>query len=60
MLWATHGHTAAEVIAGRANGTEQFMGMQTTRAVGVNWRECVKADIIPCDTPAMSTLIAVF
>ncbi len=35
MHWATHGHTAAEIIAVRANGTKQFMGMQTTRPGGI-------------------------
>ena len=27
MHWATHGHTAAEIIAGRADGTKDNMGM---------------------------------
>ncbi len=35
MHWATHGHTAAEIIAERADGTKPFMGMQTTRPGGV-------------------------
>ena len=30
MHWATHGHTAAEIIAERADGTQPFMGMQMT------------------------------
>lgn len=34
MHWATHGHTAAEVIHARANATQPFMGLQTTRAAG--------------------------
>lgn len=32
---ATHGHTAAEIIAERANGTKPSMGMQTTRPGGI-------------------------
>jgi hypothetical protein len=35
MHWATHGHTAAEVIAERADGTQPLMGMKTTRPGGV-------------------------
>ncbi len=35
MHWATHGHTAAEVIAGRADAAKPFMGLQTTRPGGV-------------------------
>jgi len=35
MHWATHGHTAAEIIAERADGTKPFMGMQTTRPGGI-------------------------
>ncbi len=31
MHWATHGHTAAEVIAERADATKPFMGLLTTR-----------------------------
>ena len=31
MHWATHGHTAAEVIAERADAEKPLMGMQTTR-----------------------------
>jgi hypothetical protein len=30
MHWATHGHTAAEVIHERANAEKPFMGLQTT------------------------------
>jgi hypothetical protein len=33
--WATHGHTAAEVIADRANASKPFMGLQTTRPGGI-------------------------
>jgi hypothetical protein len=35
MHWATHGHTAAEVIAERADATKPFMGLQTTRPGGI-------------------------
>ena len=35
MHWATHGHTAAEVIAERADAAKPFMGMQTTRPGGI-------------------------
>ncbi len=31
MHWATHGHTAAEVIAERADATQPLMGMLSTR-----------------------------
>lgn len=35
MHWASHGHTAAEVIAERVDATKPFMGMQTTRPGGI-------------------------
>ncbi|MBP7951158.1 MAG: virulence RhuM family protein [Verrucomicrobiales bacterium] len=35
MHWATHGHTAAEVIAERADAEKPFMGLQTTRHGGI-------------------------
>jgi hypothetical protein len=35
MHWATHGHTAAEVIHERADAGQPFMGMLTTRPGGV-------------------------
>ncbi len=35
MHWATHGHTAAEVIHERADANQPFMGMQTTRPDGI-------------------------
>lgn len=35
MHWATHGHTAAELIAERADATRPFMGLQTTRPGGL-------------------------
>lgn len=41
MHCATHGHTAAEVISGRADATKPFMGLQTTRPGGVVRKEDV-------------------
>jgi len=35
MHWATHGHTAAEVIAERADAAKPFMGLQTTQPSGI-------------------------
>ena len=35
MHWATHGHTAAEIIAVRADADKPFMGLQTTRPGGI-------------------------
>ena len=35
MHWATHGHTAAEVIVERADAGKPFMGLQTTRPGGI-------------------------
>jgi hypothetical protein len=35
MHWATHGHTAAELIAQRADAAQPFMGLQTTRPGGI-------------------------
>jgi len=35
MHWATHGHTAAEIIHERADAAQPFMGLQTTRPGGV-------------------------
>jgi hypothetical protein len=35
MHWATHGHTAAEIVHERANAAQPFMGLQTTRIGGV-------------------------
>ncbi|MCP4752984.1 MAG: virulence RhuM family protein, partial [Proteobacteria bacterium] len=34
MHWATHGHTAAEIVHVRADASKPFMGMQTTRPGG--------------------------
>ena len=41
MHWATHGHTAAEVIHERADGGQPFMGLQTTRPGGIVRKEDV-------------------
>jgi len=35
MHWATHGHTAAEVIAERADAAKPFMGLRTTQPGGI-------------------------
>ena len=35
MHWATHGRTAAEVIAERVDAAKPFMGLQTTRPGGI-------------------------
>jgi hypothetical protein len=35
MHWATHGHTAAEIVHARADATKPFMGMQSTRTGGL-------------------------
>ena len=39
MHWATHGHTAAEIIHGRADAGKPFMGLLTTRPGGRVRRE---------------------
>lgn len=39
MHWATHGHTAAEVIAQRADATQPLMGMLHTRPGGIVRKE---------------------
>lgn len=41
MHWATHGHTAAEIIHQRADASQPFMGLQTTRLGGVVRKEDV-------------------
>ncbi len=41
MHWATHGHTAAEIIHERADAGEPFMGMLTTRPGGIVRKEDV-------------------
>jgi hypothetical protein len=41
MHWATHGHTAAEIIAGRADAAKPFMGLHTTRPSGIVRRDDV-------------------
>lgn len=35
MHWATHGHTAAEIIHARADATQPHMGLLTTRPGGI-------------------------
>ena len=39
MHWATHGHTAAEIVHERADATKPLMGMQTTRPGGIVRKE---------------------
>jgi len=41
MHWATHGHTAAEVIHQRADATQPLMGLKTTRPGKIVRREDV-------------------
>ena len=41
MHWAAHGQTAAEVIHARADATQPFMGLKTTRPGGIIRREDV-------------------
>jgi len=41
MHWATHGHTAAEVIHKRADATQPLMGLRTTRPGKIIRREDV-------------------
>lgn len=41
MHWATHGHTAAEIIHDRADARQPFMGLQTTRPGGIVRKEDV-------------------
>ncbi|MGQ0507766.1 MAG: RhuM family protein [Myxococcaceae bacterium] len=39
MHWATHGHTAAEIVHARADATKPFMGMQSARPGGTVRKE---------------------
>jgi hypothetical protein len=39
MHWATHGHTAAEIIHARADATRPFMGLHSTRPGGIVRKE---------------------
>lgn len=39
MHWATHGHTAAEIVHERADATKPLMGLQTTRPGGIVRKE---------------------
>ncbi|MBF0106943.1 MAG: virulence RhuM family protein [Deltaproteobacteria bacterium] len=41
MHWATHGHTAAEVIHDRSDSKQPFMGLKTTRRGGIIRKEDV-------------------
>ncbi len=39
MHWAAHGHTAAEIIHDRADASQPFMGLRTTRPGGIVRKE---------------------
>lgn len=41
MHWATHGHTAAEIIHERADASKPFMGLKTARPGGIVRKEDV-------------------
>ncbi len=41
MHWAAHGHTAAEIVHGRADASKSFMGLKTTRPGGIVRKEDV-------------------
>lgn len=41
MHWATHGHTAAEIIHERVDARKPLMGLQTTRPGGIVRKEDV-------------------
>jgi len=41
MHWATHGHTAAEMIHERSDANQPFMGLKTTRPGGIIRKEDV-------------------
>jgi len=41
MHWASHGHTAAEIIHERTDSAQPFMGLQTTRPGGIVRKEDV-------------------
>jgi len=42
MHWATHGHTAAELIAQRADAEKPWMGLQSTRPGGIVRKDDVR------------------
>lgn len=41
MHWAAHGHTAAEIVHARADASQPFMGLKTTRPGGIVRKEDV-------------------
>jgi hypothetical protein len=47
MHWATHGHTAAEIIHERADSTRPFMGLQTTRPGGIVRKDDARCQELP-------------
>jgi hypothetical protein len=61
MHWATHGHTAAEVIAERADATQPLMGLHSTRPGGVVRKEdaAVAKNYPPQETQAAENMSTV-
>jgi len=56
MHWATHGHTAAEVIHQRADATQPMMGLRTTRPGKIIRREDVSVAKNYLDEEELQTL----
>ncbi len=56
MHWATHGHTAAEVIHERADATQPMMGLRTTRPGRIIRREDVSVAKNYLDEEELQTL----
>jgi hypothetical protein len=56
MHWATHGHTAAEVIHQRADATQPLMGLKTTRPGKIIRREDVAVAKNYLDEDELQTL----
>jgi hypothetical protein len=56
MHWASHGHTAAEVIHQRADSTQPLMGLKTTRPGNIIRREDVSIAKNYLDADELNTL----
>jgi hypothetical protein len=56
MHWATHGHTAAEVIHQRADSSKPMMGLTTTRPGGIVRKEDVSVAKNYLDTEELAAL----
>ncbi len=56
MHWATHGHTAAEIINERADATQPQMGIKTTRPGGIIRKEDVSIAKNYLDEEELNTL----